>query len=339
VSSTIQPETILRELAELWVSLGKETEPGQSSGVLRACSMTLVATADESEDPSDVWATLAALMPEHPSRAIVIRFRQSPDRALSSRVFSQCWMPFGQRRQICCEQIEIIASDASLPDLPAVIVPLAVADLPVVLWCRGSRLFRLADFPQLAKVAQKLVIDSAAFPSAAEILGQLDASVRPVEALADLAWTRLTRMRELISQIFENRSYLSRLGSVSEVHIAFGGATAPARAYYLAAWLIECLESAGAKPGVIWEPVTTESRGRLLRVELMAPGRDGLRVSIGITGDAGRESAEIRADGLSSRTVFPAENDYALLRKELSIPGRDPVYESSLRLAKRLAAA
>jgi hypothetical protein len=26
-------------------------------------------------------------------------------------------MPFGQRRQICCEQVEITASDAALADL------------------------------------------------------------------------------------------------------------------------------------------------------------------------------------------------------------------------------
>lgn len=339
MSSTIQPETILRELAELWVSLGKEAEPGQSAGVLRACSMTLVATADETEDPSDVWATLAALMPEHPSRAIVIRFRPSADRALSSRVFSQCWMPFGQRRQICCEQIEIMASDASLPDLPAVIVPLAAADLPLVLWCRGPRLFLLPDFLQLAKAAQKVVVDSKEFPSASDILSQLDARLGPGDTLGDLAWTRLTRLRQLVSQIFENRSYLARLANASEVRIAFGGARAPVSAYYLAAWLLECLEAAGAKADVAWEPVAQEAPGRLIRVELTAPARDGLRVSIGIANDAGRESAEIQVDGLASRTVFPPDNDYVSLREELSIPGRDPVYESSLRRAARLASA
>ena len=56
-------------------------------------------------------------MPEHPARAIVIRLRGAGERALSERVYAQCWMPFGQRRQICCEQIEITASDAALADL------------------------------------------------------------------------------------------------------------------------------------------------------------------------------------------------------------------------------
>src|SRR5260370_24577459 len=117
LSTTIQPQASLRELAARWVTLGKESAPDQASGVLRACTMTLLTVVEESEDTSDIWSVMPALIPEHPSRAIVIRFRPSAERALSSRVFSQCWMPFGQRRQICCEQIEITASDASLPDL------------------------------------------------------------------------------------------------------------------------------------------------------------------------------------------------------------------------------
>ena len=83
-------------------------------------------------------------MPEHPSRAIVIRFRAEDQRALAARVFAQCWMPFGHRQQICCEQIEITASDASLPDLAAVVLPLTVPDLPVILWCRSPRALSFA---------------------------------------------------------------------------------------------------------------------------------------------------------------------------------------------------
>ena len=84
--------------------------------------------------------TIAALMPEHPARAMVIRLCGSGEAALSERVYSQCWMPFGQRRQICCEQIEIVSADASLADLPPVVLPLAVPDLPLMLWCRSPRL-------------------------------------------------------------------------------------------------------------------------------------------------------------------------------------------------------
>ena len=104
---TIQPDRILHELSELWVSLGKQ-HGDESAGVLRACAMTLVVVAEAREDAAEVGETLALLMREHPSRAMVVRVRDEDAPELEARVFAQCWMPFGQRRQICCEQIEII---------------------------------------------------------------------------------------------------------------------------------------------------------------------------------------------------------------------------------------
>ncbi len=334
MSTTIQPERVLRELAELWVSLGKESDPAHSSGVLRACAMTLITLVEESEDPSDVWSTMAALMPEHPSRAIVIRFRPSPARELSSRVFSQCWMPFGHRRQICCEQIEITASDASLPDLAPVVLPLAVADLPVMLWCRSARLFNLPEFSQIGGIAHKLLLDSSALPDPAAILQQIGGSKQVV---GDLAWTRLTRLRELVSQIFESRSYLAQLRDAEQVKISFGETAPPTSAYYLAAWILDCMERAGANAVVRWDPVADAPAGRVSRIELT--GKSGLRVTIEVSGSPDRQSAEVQVDALASHTVFPPDNDYILLREELAIPGRDAVYERTLGRAAKMAAA
>src|SRR5690348_3875845 len=115
--------------------MSKEGHEAAGGGVLRACSMTLLVLAEAADDVQRLGETLAALMPEHPARTILIRLQPGPGRTLSDRVYAQCWMPFGQRRQICCERIEITASDEALGDLPAVVLPLAVADLPVILWC------------------------------------------------------------------------------------------------------------------------------------------------------------------------------------------------------------
>ena len=65
-ASTINPESILKELSELWVTLAKPAEPAkagdgaadstapEASGVLRACAMTLITLADESDDPMEI---------------------------------------------------------------------------------------------------------------------------------------------------------------------------------------------------------------------------------------------------------------------------------------------
>src|SRR3981081_1670604 len=108
VDRVVQPEKLLKDLARLWVDLGRQDTEKGSSGVIRACAMTLIAAVDCEDDAKDVTETIGHLMHEHHSRAIVLCIG-SGSTPISARVFAQCWMPFGGRQQICCEQIEIAA--------------------------------------------------------------------------------------------------------------------------------------------------------------------------------------------------------------------------------------
>ena len=300
---TVAPEQVLKELAGLWVSLGKQEAEG--AGVLRACAMTLVVAAEETEDPQAIWETLAALMPEHPSRAILLRVSSGSERGMAARVFAQCWMPFGQRRQICCEQIEISVSAGALQHVPPVLLPLAVPDLPLIFWCRAPRLFA----PELAAMASKTVVDSAR---------GFDLDALGGHVVADLEWTRLTRWRELIARIFENSDYLARLPAVSEVRVMFNGEQPPPAARYMGAWLVECARAAGAQPRLALEP------GARMRVELSGPGLDvsAERAEAGC--------AEVRVGELTTRISLPRPAEHALMAEELAIPGRDPVFDRVL---------
>src|ERR1035437_7589381 len=228
MSTTVSPESILKELAALWTEEDKQGD----AGVLRACSMTLVVIAEADDDAAALGETIAALMPEHPARSILIRLSGERERALSQRVYQQCWKPFGQRQQICCEQIEITASDPALADLPSVILPLAVPDLPVILWCRSARLVRRPEFGEIARMATKVVIDSARDTDALDAIVCMADGVRSGGILADLAWTRLTRWRETLARVFENRDTLARLSEVDRVQVRFGPG------YETAAWYL-----------------------------------------------------------------------------------------------------
>src|ERR1041385_1024915 len=97
MGATLAPDHILKELSDLWVSLGKQEAQG-GAGVLRACSMTLVVLVEESENVSALGETLAALMPEHPARTILIRLRGAGEHTLAERVYAQCWMRSEERR-------------------------------------------------------------------------------------------------------------------------------------------------------------------------------------------------------------------------------------------------
>jgi glucose-6-phosphate dehydrogenase assembly protein OpcA len=327
MGATVAPEQILKELAQLWADSGKQGQAEGGTGVLRACSMTLLVLAEASEDTQSLGETIAALMPEHPARAIVVRLSGAGERALSERVYSQCWMPFGQRRQICCEQVEITVSDAALPDLRPVVLPLAVPDLPLILWCRSVRLLEMREFWQIAAMAGKTILDSGAAADPAGAVLRAQALAASGAILGDLSWTRLTRWREMLAQLFENQRNLARLAKVSQVNVEWGGMHAVA-ARYLGAWIADSLASVGVKAQ--------------LSVRLAADEEDTLRVRLtgdGLAAELGRQDDRmvVTLDGVSQCTNLPRPTDYLLMREELGIVRRDPVFEGALATAARLA--
>jgi glucose-6-phosphate dehydrogenase assembly protein OpcA len=327
MSATVAPDHILKELADLWISLGKHGEGDGDAGVLRACSMTLVVLAEESDDVMAMGETIAALMPEHPARAVVVRVSGAGERALTERVYSQCWMPFGQRRQICCEQIELTASDASLEDLPSVVLPLAVPDLPLILWCRTSRILGMPGFYRIAAMARKLIVDSAQVADPVAALLRMAVVARSGVLLGDLSWTRLTRWREMLSQVFENHEYVGQLTKIGSVRVTFGDAYEVA-GRLMGVWVTNALSDVGV-------PVSLE-------VAPAAPGGPTLRVELhgeGLAMELVREQDRlvITVNGLSNCTNLPQPNDYALMREELGIIRHDPIFDRTLESAAALA--
>ena len=309
--STVNPDRILRELADLWVTTAKPPEgqekQQESGGVLRACAMTLVAFVDEEEDAQDLGETIAMLMRGHPSRAVVIRICEGKDR-LESRVFQQCWMPFGQRRQICCEQVEITASQDHLCDVPSIVAPLAVPDLPSVVWLRSKRICEAGTYSDVLQLGEKVIVDSAraGAPSIKTLVGFLDHGA----IVGDLAWTRLTELRQLIAQLAGSRS-------LKQFAVHFPDVLEPTpEATYLYAWLKNAFpdadnllsnEAGGAGP------ITSVEIDSDIRIQF----HDG--------------AAEYQAGSMQQTAKFKSGSDFDLLDEELGITVHDPTFEKTLR--------
>lgn len=310
----VQPEKLLKELSELWVGLGKQDDAGH--GVLRACAMTFLVVTESASGDANTGETLASLMPEHPSRAVVVVLDDKAE-AISARVFAQCWMPFGRRQQICCEQIEITTPRDRLKDIATVILGLIVPDLPVVMWSRCPGLFDLPEYHRLLPLIDKLIVDSNQVADPPVFLKRLTAI--PDVLVADLSWTRLTRWRETVAGVFENREFLDRLSAPDEITVSYSGEVAPTRAWYLAAWLARglggrikpTLRHVGGEQGV---------RGLALK------GSD-FEVSVDLLDES---QAELRTGSLVTRLIFQRPSDYDLLREELKIFGHDHIFEESL---------
>jgi len=334
MGETISPDQISRELENVWTSLAVPRGEEGSAGTLRACSMSLLVLAEENDDIQQLGETLASLMPENPSRLILVRVRVAGEKFSQARASAQCWRPFGQRRQICCEQVQIELSDPAFADLPALVAPILVPELPVILWCRSPRLFELPEFPSLAQLASKVLIDSDSFPDPRAILDRMAAAARTGRFFGDLSWARLTRWRELIAQVFENPSYLALLPETVEIRIQLAGKDIPVSVWYFAAWLAEGVRAAGGEGRPAFRSGDATPTGPLERVELIREGEPDLVASVAMIDE---NTAEIRAGTMVSRAALSRATDSMLLREELAISGRDPIYEKTLPAAAALA--
>lgn len=321
MASTVSPEHILKELAALWRTEGDE--------VLRACTMTLIVLAERDDDPQGLGETLAALMPEHPARAIIVRLDGAGERSLAERVYQQCWMPFGQRRQVCCEQVEIAASDSALADLPSVLLPLAVADLPVFLWCRSARLFGMPELEGLAALAHKVIVNTGVMPDPAAALSRMLDSVRSGRTIGDLAWTRLTRWRNMLAQVFENRARLSRLGSVRSIRVEHPGERPNTSTLLMGCWVRASL---GGQPQIQFE--RGEWKGTGTSPLVLSVRVQGEEIDVELRRDQDRMFTTI--DGEVQCTHLPMATPYLLMREELGISRRDAVFERTLASAAAL---
>jgi glucose-6-phosphate dehydrogenase assembly protein OpcA len=322
----IAPERILRQLSDLWASLAHPNNgEATASGVLRACSMTLIVAAADEADAQAVSETVAALMHEHPSRAIVLK-PGAPGAELDARVFAQCWMPFGGRQQICCEQIEITAGLDRLDDAPPVMYGLLAPDLPSVLWCRGAMWWESAEFRELLEMIGKVIIDSRRFASPKQAFQLIRSLIDQQKRAGDLAWASVTGWRELIAHALDAPGNRARLEQVQTVRVLRREDASPIPALYVAAWLKRALPAAE-----VAIDQTARGPGEIAGVIVSGPGWE---LSFRRTEC---DSVEVCAGALERPLVLPPMDDYSVMREELSIPGRDPIFEAVFPLAEPLA--
>jgi glucose-6-phosphate dehydrogenase assembly protein OpcA len=174
-------------------------------------------------------------------------------------------------------------------------------------------------------MARKVVLDTAPFDDPKAALQRLASVSAGGVIMGDLAWTRLTRWREMLSQVFQNRQQLAKLSAVSELRVTFV-AGLETSAWYFAAWVSDVLAAAGVQVR------TSVSRGDSLRLDLSGEG-----VFVSLWRSDGRLIAKV--DHLTTCMSLPQPSDYLLMREELAIVRRDPVFERTLASAARLAYA
>ncbi len=348
-------------------------EAGTPYPTVRASILNLVVYAVGADVAARARETIRQLVEQHPSRTIILTIEpQAEPGSLPARIAVHCHEAGGGTRQVCCEEIRIVARGQMIEHLPSIVAPLLHGDLPVFLWWPGQPPFGTRRFDDVVVHAGRLIVDSAEFGTPWEALADLAAQARREHfhvALSDFNWARLTPWRELTAGLFDapqHRPYLERLDGVVIAYEAAGDAPNPAQALLLAGWL-------AARLG--WQPVPGTRRWAEgnLRLRMARPGGtvaveiDAVRPGDGIpgrlasltlrAGDGATFSVARAADGCAVATaelalspgvsvagtnpfehvaMMESPNRAQLLARELDIFGHDRVYEESLAAAGAL---
>lgn len=244
--------TIEKDLRELW---NENAAGAGGQAVTRALTLNLLACARDAEIADTISSVARQLTAGHPNRTVLVIERpDQPGPALDAWVQANCLLTAPGVPQVCGEQITIDARGQSSAQATSLVLPLLVADLPVVLWMPGPAPLASPIFARLRPVIDRLIVDSTSFSNPlADLISLADFERTPLPgpgngaespAVGDLNWTRLTAWRELTAQFFDTRPLLPHLHRLDEVEIAYAAEGVPGgqiEALLLAGWLAASL--------------------------------------------------------------------------------------------------
>jgi glucose-6-phosphate dehydrogenase assembly protein OpcA len=364
----LQPASVASledELSDLWRAAAEDPETDHP--VMRASVLTLLAFVESEEAGRETFELVSHVIAQNPCRAIfmVAEPKERPE-GLSAWISAQCHLPPSGPRQVCCEQIYIRARGEAVHGLDNIVIPLIIPELPVYLWWRAGRFAPPPFLDRVLRVTNRVLVDSGHFEEPEIDLAALARQVerfRNVDdiAFSDLNWARLTPCRELIAQSFDSEEARACLKDLTEVTVEWRQGAGEesdrtGQALLLTAWLASRLGwqpvsriSSGTGPNRVLEfrlgdtSIRVEWIARLEGSDSSAPFKVTLKTgctpsslfSIIESADEGIVRTWAEMPGLSrlERTARVVDmGEVELVNEELKFPGRDGVYEETLKL-------
>ncbi|GAB4244119.1 MAG: glucose-6-phosphate dehydrogenase assembly protein OpcA [Thermoleophilia bacterium] len=242
------------ELGTLWQAAGAEAEARGGPGVVRVRELNLIVRASSRDVSDRVGEVAGHIAGCHPARVIVI-LEESPGRGggkeLEAWITAACFRSREGDRQICWEQVNILAGGADPVQVQAATASLLIPDIPVMLWWPGELRTDRPLFQGLIELSQRLIFDSS---DCRDLRGDWHGVREALRAkgrtwsVEDISWRRLGPWRELVAEPFDDPVRLPFLSQIEEIRIAYeagstiepgvGSAGSPvARALLLAGWL------------------------------------------------------------------------------------------------------
>ena len=362
------------ELSSLWRTAAEDVS-GEGI-VTRACALTLVVSVETEAEARDVSEMLGEVTRQNPCRTIIM-VSEPAGESVSRRTGVQAWIsahchvPVDGEKQVCSEQVTVVARGDSVRALPNIVLPLVVPGLPIYLWWRARRFEPESYYDDILRVADRALFDSARFPDPASDLPRLAARAREAKGrmgFSDLNWVRMTPWRELMAQCFDPPDLRPYLGRVNRVTIEYEKtsprrAAQEAQALLLAAWLAGRLKWDPAEPLPLPNRDMTRTcifKSSNNRVEVRLIPRDfagggegvGFNITLEASGEPPAEFSLARGPegrcvttrcsvegyaGVSRNVRLEVLEEVEVVNDELKYLGRNRVFEETLAMVGRMA--
>jgi len=324
--------TIEKRLADIW----REEGEGDEEAVTRAALWNVVAHTWNAEQHSFATGILGRASASVPQRTIVIRADPHAADELSSFISANCHM-MGGGRQVCSEEVSIIAAGDRVRHVPPLVSALLLPDMPVAVWWVGDLpRDRHAYVETLLDPADRLIVDSSHFNGADDFALVSRIAERTTTAPADLNWARLDEWRAATAALFDPPQMRERLRAIAKVLVVSGGGASlgdRSEGVLYVSWL-----EAQTGDAVRFEFVSEGSEAGIGLVEIHFG--DGSVATIRVDRERGVVIAA--SDGMETALDCVARSRGReledLIVRLLKNPEADRVYIKALRVAARLAA-
>jgi glucose-6-phosphate dehydrogenase assembly protein OpcA len=209
-------------LSLLWIQ--REEEKDRPPPV-RACTGNLVVYLEREDDRHDILEIVGEVVRVQPCRVILMSaYPDEPERPIEVSVNALCWLEGASKEKICSEQIQVRAHGKKVLDLPGIVVPLLVSDMPVFLWWRDRFLARQELFEKFEDHIDHVIFEGLHWKNLVEKVEQVLAITRRLKGrvgVTNFNWSRLLPWQMRIAQFFEPGMYQKDLEHLSRVAIEY----------------------------------------------------------------------------------------------------------------------
>ncbi|HEX9982062.1 MAG TPA: glucose-6-phosphate dehydrogenase assembly protein OpcA [Thermoanaerobaculia bacterium] len=333
--------SIEKSLADLWRNEPREGE----KAVTRAALWNVVAHTWEADHHALATETLSRASESVPQRAIIIHSTPEGESGMSSWISANCHL-LGKEKQVCSEEIKIVAGGDRIHHVPPLVSALLIPDMPVAVWWLGDLPSEHEDYVEaLLQPADRLIVDSSHFDQPSDLALVARIAEQTTTAPADLNWVRLEEWRAALASLFDPPRMRERMRAIRSVRIAGAGGSfgRTAEALLFAAWISAQLghhvdADGSVEHGEIVYDLTQEESPRGMQSVELRFTDDSVAT---ISRDRDRGVLITSVDGTHhtfecvTRVLAHGRDD--LIVRQLKRPEADRVYVKALPIATRLA--